>query len=171
MKEEVKDSKFNYFLKEWVIPLGIIVIIVVLIRTFIITPGVVNGSSMEDTLFDGDIVLVNKIALKKGIKRFDIVVINYDGGTIIKRVIGLPGETVKYAGNVLYINGEEVKTPKEFEYTEDVTLEAGKNEYIVLGDNRNVSKDSRVIGPINIKNIKGKVSIQIFPFKNAGKIE
>ena len=91
--------------------------------------------------------------------------------TIIKRVIGLPGETVKYANNVLYIDGKEVETPIEFELTDDFTMEAGKDEYIVLGDNRNISKDSRIIGPVSKKNIKGKVNFVIFPFKDAGLIK
>lgn len=126
---------------------------------------------MEKTLYNNDLVIVNKIALKSGIDRFDIVVINYNGDTIIKRVIGLPGEEVKYDNNVLYINGEKIETPIEFEYTTDFKLTAKEEEYIVLGDNRNVSKDSRFIGPINIKNIKGKVNFLLFPFTRFGKVE
>ena len=95
--EEVNDKTFKSKFKA-LIPYIIIVIVVVLIRTFIVTPGIVNGSSMETTLHDGDFVLVNKIGLLSGIERFDIVVVKYNEGSIIKRVIGLPGETVKYAG-------------------------------------------------------------------------
>ena len=153
-----------------VISMIIIVFAVIFIRSFVITPGVVKGDSMFDTLHDGDLVLVNKIGLRFGIKRFDIVAAKYEGGTVIKRVIGLPNETVKYADNVLYINGEEVETPIDFEETDDFTLEAGKNEYILLGDNRDISKDSRLLGPFNIKNIKGKVKFIIFPFRDAGKV-
>lgn len=152
-------------------PYLIIVLVVVLIRTFIVTPGVVNGESMEDTLYDGDFVLVNKIGLLFGIERFNIVVIDFEGDTLIKRVIGLPGETVKYADNKLYINNKEVETPIEFEVTDDFTLKAKDDEYIVLGDNRNISKDSRVLGPIKKKSIKGKVNFVLFPFKDAGKIK
>ena len=152
-------------------PYLIIVLVVVLIRTFIVTPGVVNGESMEDTLYDGDFVLVNKIGLLFGIERFNIVVIDFEGDTLIKRVIGLPGETVKYADNKLYINNKEVETPIEFEVTDDFTLKAKDDEYIVLGDNRNISKDSRVLGPIKKNSIKGKVNFVLFPFKDAGKIK
>lgn len=152
-------------------PYVIIVLVVVLIRTFIITPGIVNGESMEDTLFDGDFVLVNKIGLLFGIDRFDIVVVKYGNDTIIKRVIGLPGETVKYADNVLFIDDKDQSIPFQFEETDDFTLKADENEYIVLGDNRDISKDSRVIGPINRKNIKGKVNLVIFPFKDFGIIK
>ena len=112
-------------------PYLIIVLVVVLIRTFIVTTGVVNGESMEDTLYDGDFVLVNKIGLLFGIERFNIVVIDFEGDTLIKRVIGLPGETVKYADNKLYINNKEVETPIEFEVTDDFTLKAKDDEYIV----------------------------------------
>ena len=166
----MEEDKVKNFIKG-LIPYAIIVLVVVFIRTFIVTPGIVNGESMESTLYDGDFVLVNKIGLWFGIDRFDIVVVKYEDDTIIKRVIGLPGETVKYASNVLYIDGKEVETPIEFEVTDDFTMKAGENEYIVLGDNRNVSKDSRVIGPVNRKNIKEKVKLVLFPFKDMGIIK
>lgn len=158
------------FIKE-LIPYIIIVVVVVLIRTFLVTPGLVNGASMENTLFNKDLVLVNKIGLKKGINRYDIVVINYNKDTLIKRVIGLPGEKVSYINDELYINDEKVETSIDFEYTSDFEMTAGENEYIVLGDNRNVSKDSRSIGPVNKKDIKGKVDIVLFPFKRFGFIK
>lgn len=166
----MEENKTKNFIKG-LIPYVIIVLVVVLIRTFIVTPGIVNGESMEDTLFDGDFVLVNKIGLWFGIDRFDVVVVKYEGDTIIKRVIGLPGETVKYAHNVLYINDKEVETPIEFEITDDFTMEAEEDEYIVLGDNRNISKDSRIIGPVSRKSIKGKVKFVLFPFKDMGSIK
>lgn len=176
-----KDNKGKSFFKS-LLPYIVIVIVVVLIRTFIVTPGIVNGESMEDTLYDGDFVLVNKIGLLFGIDRFDIVVVRIGGNrdgygnktkedTIIKRVIGLPGDTVKYADNVLYINGEKVETPIEFELTDNFTMEALSDEYIVLGDNRNVSKDSRVIGPVKRSQIKGKVNLVLYPFEDFGLIK
>lgn len=167
MENENKGKKFLRGIRPYIV----IVVVVVLIRTFIVTPGVVNGESMEDTLFNGDFVLVNKIGLWFGIDRFDIVVVKLENDTIIKRVIGLPGDTIKYASNVLYVNGEEVNTPIEFEVTDDFTMTAESDEYIVLGDNRNVSKDSRVIGPIKRKQIKGKVNFVLYPFSDAGVIK
>ncbi len=161
---------FKYVLN-FLKPYLIIIVVVVLIRTFIITPGVVNGDSMNSTLHDGEVVLVNKIGKHFSINRFDIVVVKYDGGEIIKRVIGLPGETVKYADNVLYINGKEVVSDYVFEDTDDFTLEAGKNEYVVLGDNRDISKDSRILGAFNKKDIVGKVGIRILPFRSIGTIK
>lgn len=165
----MEEEKSKNFIKE-LKPYIIIVIVVVLIRTFIVTPGIVNGESMEDTLYDRNFVIVNKIGLWFGIDRFDIVVVNLDNDTIIKRVIGLPGETVKYADNVLYIDGKEIETPIEFQTTDDFTMKAGKDEYIVLGDNRGVSKDSRVIGPVERKQIKGKVNLVLYPFDRFGTV-
>lgn len=157
-------------LKE-LMPYIIIVVVVLLVRSFIVTPGLVNGSSMEPTLHNNELVLINKIGLNKGIDRYDIVVVKYENSTIIKRVIGLPYETVEYINDTLYIDGEEVGTKVDFEYTKDFKLTAGKNEYIVLGDNRNISKDSRIIGPVKESDIIGKVDLVLFPFSKFGKVK
>ncbi len=168
--EEKNDGKLVTFVKG-LLPYVIIVVVVVLIRTFLVTPGIVNGSSMEDTLFNNDLVIINKIGLKGGIDRFDIVVIDFEDSAIIKRVIGLPNEKVEYKDNKLYINDKLMETPIDFEATNNFILEADENQYIVLGDNRNVSKDSRVIGPVSIDNIKGIVGFRIFPFSKFGEIK
>lgn len=157
-------------LKE-LMPYIIIVVVVLLVRSFIVTPGLVNGSSMEPTLHNNELVLINKIGLNKEIDRYDIVVVKYENSTIIKRVIGLPYETVEYINDTLYIDGEIVNTKVDFEYTKDFKLTAGKNEYIVLGDNRNISKDSRIIGPVKERNIIGKVDLVLFPFSKFGKVK
>lgn len=157
-------------LKE-LMPYIIIVVVVLLVRSFIVTPGLVNGSSMEPTLHNNELVLINKIGLNKGIDRYDIVVVKYENSTIIKRVIGLPYETVEYIDDTLYIDGKIVNTKVDFEYTKDFKLTAGKNEYIVLGDNRNISKDSRIIGPVKERDIIGKVDLVLFPFSKFGKVK
>lgn len=157
-------------LKE-LMPYIIIVVVVLLVRSFIVTPGLVNGSSMEPTLHNNELVLINKIGLNKEIDRYDIVVVKYENSTIIKRVIGLPYETVEYINDTLYIDGEIVNTKVGFEYTKDFKLTAGKNEYIVLGDNRNISKDSRIIGPVKERDIIGKVDLVLFPFSKFGKVK
>lgn len=157
-------------LKE-LMPYIIIVVVVLLVRSFIVTPGLVNGSSMEPTLHNNELVLINKIGLNKGIDRYDIVVVKYENSTIIKRVIGLPYETAEYINDTLYIDGEIVNTKVDFEYTKDFKLTAGKNEYIVLGDNRNISKDSRIIGPVKESDIIGKVDLVLFPFSKFGKVK
>lgn len=156
------------------LPYLLIVIVVVLIRTFLFTPVVVVGDSMVPTLEDKQILLLDKISYRfKKIERFDIVVIKLGKKEIIKRIIGLPGETIEYKNNILYVNGEAIHSDYEFD-TEDFTIEdIGKdlyhsipdNEYLVLGDNRIVSADSRIIGFINKKDILGKTNISIWPIK------
>lgn len=156
------------------IPYIIIVIVVVLFRTFIMTPAVVDGLSMYDTLNNHDIVIINKIVMKtNNINRFDIVVLknNTDGDKIIKRVIGLPGEKIEYKDNKLYINGEEIEDNFKTNETTDFTAETKENEYFVLGDNRELSKDSRYLGNFKKENIIGKVDFRFYPFDKLGFVE
>ena len=159
------------FIKE-LIPYVIIVLVVVLIRSFLVTPVIVSGDSMVPTLEDRELLLLNKINYKiNDIKRFDIVVIRRENKEIIKRVIGLPGEEVLYRNNTLYIDGHEVKSEYNFE-TEDFSLKTicnciriPEDEYLVLGDNRSVSADSRTMGLIPKKDIEGSVEISLWPIK------
>lgn len=164
-------KKFFSELKSYII----IIIVVVLIRTFIITPALVNGDSMYDTLEDKDLVIVNKVSLLvSNIKRFDIVVINNkkDKDKIIKRVIALPNEKIEYKNNVLYIDDEKQNLyGLKFENTEDFVYETKDNEYFVLGDNRDLSKDSRYLGAFKKEEIIGKVQLRIYPFNKFGLIE
>lgn len=155
-----------------IIPYIIIIIVVVLIRTFLFTPVVVVGDSMVPTLENKQILLLDKITYKfKEIKRFDIVVIDTGKSEIIKRIIGLPGEKVEYKDNLLYINGEVIESIYNFD-TQDFTMESiteseliPEDKYLVLGDNRLVSSDSRIIGLIDKKDILGKTSFSIWPVK------
>lgn len=159
MKEKIKKlikENYSYI---------IIIIIILLIRTYIATPIRVNGTSMYPTLKQNEIMILNKIGLKKGIDRFDIVVVKTDSTYIIKRVIALPGESVMYDNGILYINGKKMKDKYSLSTTNDFdNIFLKDDEYFVLGDNRAVSKDSRIIGPVKIEQIKGKTSLVIFPF-------
>ena len=156
-------------LKE-LLPYIIIIIAVIIIRTFIFTPVVVNGPSMMDTLHNGDVMILDKIGMKLGgIKRFDIVVIQTGKTKIIKRVIGLSGETISYKNNKLYINGKEVSDNHSNEITydfEEVKIPDG--EYYVLGDNRTDSVDSRILGTIPKNEILGHATFIIYPFNRFG---
>lgn len=159
------------FIKE-LSPYIIIILVVVSLRTFIATPVIVNGDSMIPTLKNNQILLLNKIDYRiNDIERFDVVVIKVNKYEIIKRVIGLPGETIEYRDNILYINGHEVENDYNFD-TEDFTMKdickcdtIPQGKYLVLGDNRAVSSDSRIIGFIDEHDIKGKVNISLWPLK------
>lgn len=162
--------KFLNSIKDYII----IILVVVLFRMFIATPAIVNGDSMNDTLKDGHIVLINKLSYVFGdVERFDIVVLNNesDNDKIIKRVIGLPNEKIEYKENKLYINDKEIKLDIEFEDTENFSVETKENEYFVLGDNRDVSKDSRMLGNFNKEDIVGKVGIRFYPVDKIGSIK
>jgi len=160
------------FIKE-LIPYVIIAIVVILIRTYIVTPVVVVGESMIPTLKDGQILLLNKFDYYfNDIERYDVVVIKVENGEIIKRVIGLPGEHIEYKDNYLYINNKKIDTVYNFE-TDDFKLEdicnctkIPEDKYLVLGDNRGNSSDSRgIYGLIDKKIIKGSTTISLWPIK------
>lgn len=143
---------------------------VVLIRTFIATPVRVDGDSMNKTFKNGDILILYKLSK---IKRFDVIVLHEekDNEKIIKRVIGMPGDTVAIKDGEIYINDEKIDDEYAYGMTSDydrITLKS--DEYFILGDNRLISKDSRYFGSIKEKEIKGKVVFRIFPFSKFGKI-
>ena len=160
MKEKIKEIS----------PYVLIVVVIVVIRIFIATPVKVDGDSMYNTLNDNDIVLLSKLS---SIDRFDIIVIkeNDNNATIIKRVIGMPGDKVKIRNNKIYINNKIIEDEYAYGETSDydeITL--GDDEYFVLGDNRLISKDSRYFGAIKKSDIKGKAVFRLFPFTKFGSI-
>lgn len=151
-----------------IIPYVVILLIVLIIRTFIVTPVVVSGSSMDDTLKDGDILLLNKF--DKTYERYDIIVFNYQNTKLVKRVIGLPGEHIKYKDGILYINDEiyedEFSTETlDFDLTTLGVDIIPEGYYFVLGDNRMKSSDSRMIGLIKKEDINGTTTFSLWPFK------
>jgi len=168
-KRAHKDILFDY------LPYLIIILVVVIIRTFIATPIRVNGTSMDDTLKNGETMILNKLAMHvRGIKRWDIVVIRTDESYLIKRVIALPGETINYEDGILYINNQVMEDPFSLTETEnfrDGPVMVGPNEFFVMGDNRSISQDSRLIGPISRNEIRGKTNIILFPLDRFGIIK
>ena len=160
-------------LKE-ILPYAIILLVVFLIRTFLVTPIKVNGQSMYDTLSGNEIMLLYRIG---EIERYDMVVADLivagkKDDTLIKRIYGLPGETIKCENGVIYINDHKIEDPYATNETSDfeaVTL--GDDEYFLLGDNRSISLDSRIIGPVKEKDIEGRTDFVIFPFDKFGKIQ
>ena len=152
----------------------IIIVAVVLIRTFLVTPAVVEGASMDDTLKDGQIIIINKINYKiNDPKRFQIVVVKNisEDDKIIKRIIGLPGETIEYRDNELYVNDELVDDKYGNGPTNDFRVTIAKDEYFVMGDNRVVSKDSRLLGNFKKEDLVGSVEVRLYPFDKFGKIK
>ena len=159
-----------------------IFVLTYLFITFVMQRTEVSGSSMEPTLYNGDSLLVNKISYRfSDPKRFDIVIFPYRYGNdqyFIKRVIGLPGETVRIDENgVIYINGVVLEESYGAEVINDpgraaTEITLGPDEYFVMGDNRNHSMDSREesVGNIKRKDIIGKAFIRIYPFSRFGGV-
>lgn len=170
--EPQKKKRLFAALVSVVVVLALAVTCALLLREYVFTSFIVNGASMSPTLNggdgdipdDGDKLILNRIA---DIDRGDIIVFTYDWGSaesnphaLVKRVIGLPGDTVEICGGVLYLNGE----PQREDYIAEemnslydgfsVTVPDGY--YFVMGDNRNNSSDSRDIGCVPQKKVIGK---------------
>lgn len=156
-------------------------VIGVVIRGFLLIPVPVTVNSMDQTLSQGDKVLMEKFSK---VRRFDVIIFQQSNGTIyIKRVIGLPGDEIRYEKDQLYINGNKISESfltnnrnhdhQVSPYTTDFQLEEliGEkkllpNEYFVLGDNRRISKDSRSFGTVQSKDILGKAQAVYYPIKH-----
>ena len=157
-------EKVKKIFKE-LIPYFVIIIAIVLIRTYIITPVRVDGRSMNPTLENNEILILKKF--DKKYERFEIIVFKNNNDKLVKRIIGLPGETVEIKDNKLYINGEYVEETFKHLDTPDYKLDGviPEDMYFVLGDNRTNSLDSRYIGLISKDNIEGTIDLSIYPFK------
>lgn len=173
-EEEVVEDKKKFDIKNFIkelIPYVIILIVVVIIRTYFITPIVVSGPSMKPTLDGGEVMILNR---REELDRFDVVVVDIKIEDIIKRIIAMPGETISCENGIVYINGRR----QDEEYSKGITYDfdkvtLGKDEYFVMGDNRQDSKDSRHVdvGPVKRSQIKGTTSLVLFPFSKFGNIE
>lgn len=156
----------------------LIIVLVLLVKKYIFSPIKVNGDSMYPTLHNKDIMILNEIGYYlNGLERFDIVVVDTGKDKLIKRVIGLPGESVRYFENELYINEELVEEDfnhaitHNFEMREINESVIPKGFYFVVGDNRGDSLDSRTIGLVSKKQIMGKTNFVVFPFKRFGSVK
>ena len=143
-------------------------------RTYVIERVIVSGQSMQPNYLDGDVLWARKYNLEK-IERYQVVVAKMDHKYVIKRVIGLPNETVQMIDGLVYINGIQLdeqnvgQTTFEGCAVNQVTLK--ENEYFLMGDNRNNSIDSRIWGAVKKEHIEGIIFFRIFPFWKIGKVE
>lgn len=156
--ENVKKKRKDKF---WII-FASVVITAVLLRLFVFEFVNISGKSMCPTLNNGQVIIIYKADNTPS--RGDIVVFDSpDGIELVKRVIGLPGETIKIAGGIVYINGEKIDEQYQYPTSESLTeTTIPKGSIFVLGDNRNHSSDSRVFGAISIDEIRGKMVFSIF---------
>ncbi|WP_436855283.1 signal peptidase I [Staphylococcus caeli] len=169
---------------EWIISIAVAVALVALIVNFVAKPYTVKGDSMDPTLKDGERVIVNLFSQKfKGLEKGNVIVFHATKeNDYVKRIIGTPGDNVQYKDDQLFVNGKKVKEPyldynekhKQVNYitgsfkTKDLNQVDGKNKIpkgklLVLGDNREVSKDSRSFGLIDEDQVVGKVSFSFWP--------
>ena len=153
----------------------VVVVIAAIVFTKIVIPIRIDGESMYPTLHDKDTAIINALYLSKSdIKRFDIIVLRCDklDKDIVKRVIGLPGDTIIFKDDRLYINGtyySEDYLDKKYSvelFTNDFEIALKDDEIFVLGDNRLRSADSRTLGTFKYSDIIGKKGIIIYPFSN-----
>ncbi|MBQ9155205.1 MAG: signal peptidase I [Eubacterium sp.] len=186
--KEAKGRK-NGVMKELIgdiIYIAVICLVVFLILHYVGQRTEVNGDSMDTTLADGESLIMDKISYRfHDPERFDIVIFpgpEEDGENpyFIKRVIGLPGETVQIIDGKVYIDDEELTTDIygitdyiEFAGIAESPLTLGEDEYFCLGDNRPVSYDSRYeeVGPVSRSEFIGKIWIRIWPLNRLGNVD
>ena len=187
-----KKKKIKGYILEGMLYVALFLVCVFVIPNYVVQRAKVSGPSMMNTLQDEDNVLVSKISYEvHDPERFDIVVFYpYKGREeykndkekqkehFVKRVIGLPGETIQIIGSDIYINGEKLdehygKDPITDGGIANEPITLGEDEYFLMGDNRAVSFDSRYeeIGPIHKDAIDGKAVLRIWPLKTFGKID
>lgn len=180
-EEKKRQGAFGEILS-FLIYLAVVVGITFLIITFVGQRTYVSGSSMENTLSDGDNLIVDKLTYRfSAPKRFDIIVFPFkheDHVYYIKRIIGLPGETVQIVDGTIYVDGEVLTESYGREVIKSAGLAAdpitlGEDEYFVLGDNRNDSLDSRDPSVANIRrgDIIGRAWVRIWPLDQAGVLK
>jgi signal peptidase I len=169
------------FFKEIIQTVILAILIVLPIRLFIFQPFIVKGQSMEPNFEDGDYLIIDELTYRfRAPKRGEVIVFkNPMNGRqrFIKRIIGLPGETIEISDGKIFISNGEKKVLNESSYLNfsftsgDLRISLSNDEYFVLGDNRQFSLDSRRFGPIKKKEIVGRVLVRLWPVYSFAKIE
>ena len=182
MKEKDQERSIWKELLGWIVYIVILVAAVYLLITYVGQRTQVSGHSMEPTLQHGDNLIVDKISYRfREPKRYEIIVFPYaykENTYYIKRIIGLPGETIQVIDGQVYINGEVLA---DEHYGKEVMLDPGiagepitlgADEYFVLGDNLNHSSDSRdpSVGVLQREDLIGRAWVRIWPLSEAGFI-
>jgi len=194
--KEPQQKKASHEIIEWIKAIAIAVILVLVVRNFLFSPFIVDGASMEPNFHTKERVIVNLLVYKISEPSYgDVVVFDVpeEGRRFIKRIIGVPGDTIEVHGDDLYINGERVDEP----YLSDVIAERHANgetyngasdyfsfpneyypdnvvpegHYFVMGDNRSDSKDSRAIGYVSEDEIIGRADVVMWPLNKLQLIE
>lgn len=160
-------------IKEYLIPLAVAIGLVVLFQAFFYAPFNVDGASMNPTLNDGERMLINK--MEEDYDRGDIIVFKEDiSRHLVKRIIGVAGDTIQIVNGAVYLNKELLpedyieKTDPSFSYLNEVTVPEGY--LFVMGDNRNNSYDSRDFGFLHTQSVVGRVDYLFWPFNKIGAI-
>ncbi len=185
-REEEKKPLFSENVKreirEWIVSIACALVAVFIIRTFLFTIIRVDGPSMSDTLLDRDRLIVSVFDMKlHGPDRFDVIICKYPdrNDQYVKRVIGLPGETLEVKSGVLYIDGEMIEEPflsdertARFDRASNSfgPIVIPEGEYFVMGDNRDNSNDSRSVGTITGDMVIGKVRQIIWPLQRINAV-
>ena len=177
-------KKFSLDIKDWGITIFMAVLLIFVFRTFVFSPVIVEGESMLPTLHDGDRLFINKIGMHVDeLERFDVIVFKAKKDKyFIKRIIGMPGDDLKYEEQKLYINGkpldESYIIPDESQI--DFTIKSlygydviPEDHYFVLGDNRENSNDSRkrFIGLIHEEQILGSANQVVWPISSIKNVK
>ncbi|NLJ58845.1 MAG: signal peptidase I [Tissierellia bacterium] len=171
-------NKTKYFIKEWLMPVLIALIIVLFLNKFVFMLVTVPTGSMEETIIPGDRLYVNELFNADNAKRGDILVFmsqELDNKRLVKRLIGLPGEKVeiKRDGSI-YVDGEKIEEPYAVQWQgEEKTFVVPKDSYFFLGDNRPISYDARYWNTpfISKDKIIGQVLFRFFPINRIGKVQ
>ncbi|MCR5268017.1 MAG: signal peptidase I [Lachnospiraceae bacterium] len=174
-----KKTSIKREIMEWIIVIEVAVILAVVLNMFLIVNAVIPSASMETTIMTGDRIFGNRLAYTKNDPvRGDIVIFKYpDDETqlFIKRLIGMPGETLQMIDGVIYINGEKLDEPylAAIPYGDYGPVTVPEGAYFVMGDNRNNSADSRYWKQpfVYRDKILGKAVFCYYPFSDFGKIK
>lgn len=177
------DKKIQDGIWDWAKAVTLALLLVVIVRFYVFPPLKVDGDSMSPTLEQGNYILYETFS---DIDRFDVIIFsNKEGETLIKRVIGLPGDSVSYKDDQLYLNGDPIDEPflgsekqQGMEvFTSDFDLlsltgtgTVPEDSYFVLGDNRVRSRDSRIFGFVAQADIAGKAAMVYYPLEDFGLI-